>query len=200
MIGQTIVFGCLTSNNGCMTITQTDPSRRKYAVAALVGLIGGIISAIVKFGWEVPFPPRTPERNAINPPQTHLQQIGFPDDVALATIHFNGWDLPIASFIIHFGFAIFFGLLYCIVAEKYPKIKLWQGAAFGFFLWIFFHVLLMPLMGTVPAPWDQPWQEHFSELFGHIIWMWSIEIVRRDLRNRITGQPDAEVPLKAATR
>ena len=69
MIGQTIVFGCLTSNNGGMTITQTDPSRRKYAVAALVGLIGGIISAIVKFGWEVPLPPRTPERNATNPPQ-----------------------------------------------------------------------------------------------------------------------------------
>ncbi len=176
----------------------TDPSRRHYKTALIVGLIAGAFSAIVKFGWEVPFPPRTPERNAINPPQTLLQQIGFPDDVALATIHFNGWDLPIASFIIHFGFAIFFGLLYCIVAEKYPKIKLWQGAAFGFFLWIFFHVLLMPLMGTVPAPWDQPWQEHFSEAFGHIIWLWSIEIVRRDLRNRMLHVPDPEVPLTVA--
>ena len=100
----------------------------------------------------------------------------------------------------HFSFAIAFGVLYAVVAEYWPRIKLWQGAAFGMFLSIFFHVILMPLMGTVPAPWDQPWQEHFSEFFGHIIWLWSIEIVRRDLRNRITGQPDAEVPLKAATR
>lgn len=173
----------------------TDPARRRIKVATIIGLIGGVFSAIVKFGWEVPFPPRTPERNAVNPPQTLLEQIGLPESISRATIHFNGWDLPISSFIVHFGFAIFFGVLYCLVAERYPIIKLWQGAVFGLFLWIFFHVLLMPLMGTVPAPWDQPWQEHFSEAFGHVIWLWSIEIVRRDLRNRITHEPDAEVAL-----
>jgi putative membrane protein len=48
----------------------------------------------------------------------------------------------------------------------------------------------MPGLGTVPAPWHQPWQEHLSELLGHIVWMWSIEVVRRDLRSRITGEPD----------
>ena len=53
----------------------------------------------------------------------------------------------------------------------------------------------MPAMGTVPAPWDQPLEEHFSEALGHVVWLWSIEIVRRDLRNRITHEPDAEVPL-----
>lgn len=132
-------------------LETTEPSRRNYRIAALVGLIAGAFSAIVKFGWEVPFPPRTPERNAANPPQTLLEQIGFPKTVSRATVHFNGWDLPISSFIVHFGFAIFSGVLYCLVAEKYPKIKLWQGAAFGFIVWIFFHVLLMPAMRTVPA-------------------------------------------------
>ncbi|MEZ5088087.1 MAG: YagU family protein [Tessaracoccus sp.] len=176
-------------------LQSTEPSRRRYGVALIVGLIAGVFSAIVKFGWEVPFPPRTPERNAVNPPQTLLEQIGFSEEISRATIHFNGWDLPISSFIIHFGFAIFFGVFYCIVAERFPGIKLWQGVAFGIFLHVFFHEFLMPLMGTVPAPWDQPWQEHFSELFGHMIWLWSIEIVRRDLRNRITKEPDPEVPL-----
>lgn len=56
----------------------------------------------------------------------------------------------------------------------------------------------MPAMGVVPAPWNQPWEEHLSEIPGHAIWMWVIEIIRRDLRNRITGQPDPEVAL--ATR
>lgn len=55
----------------------------------------------------------------------------------------------------------------------------------------------MPALGTVPAPWDQPWQEHVSEFFGHIIWMWSIEIVRRDLGNRFTHEPDPWVALDA---
>ncbi|MDO4887821.1 MAG: YagU family protein [Actinomycetaceae bacterium] len=175
----------------------TDPSRRKYKVAAIVGLIAGFFSAIVKFGWEVPFPPRTPERNATNPPQELLEQLGMSPEASHTTIGFNGNDLPIYSFIIHFGFAIFFALLYCLLAEKYPQIKLWMGAAFGLFLWVFFHVVVMPAMGTVPAPWDQPFEEHFSEALGHMLWLWSIEIVRRDLRSRITRDPDPEVEIAA---
>ena len=58
----------------------------------------------------------------------------------------------------------------------------------------------MPLMGTVPAPWNQPFAEHFSEFFGHIIWLWVIEVFRRDLRNRITHEPDAEFPLDTRTK
>ncbi|ENN8379088.1 hypothetical protein ACAX46_004581, partial [Providencia rettgeri] len=42
---------------------------------------------------------------------------------------------------------------------------------------------------------DLPWYENVSEIFGHLIWFWSIEIIRRDLRNRITHEPDPEVPL-----
>ncbi len=38
------------------------------------GIIGGLLSGIVELGWEVIFPPRTPERNATNPPQELLQQ------------------------------------------------------------------------------------------------------------------------------
>lgn len=178
----------------------TDPARRRFKVATFVGFIAGVFSAIVKFGWEVPFPPRTPERNAVNPPQTLLEQLGLPTSISRATVEFNGWDLPISSFVVHFGFAIAVGLIYCLVAEVWPMIKLWQAAAFGLVVWIFFHILLMPAMGTVPAPWDQPWQEHFSEALGHVVWMWSIEIVRRDLRNRITHQPDAEEPLAVADR
>ena len=177
--------------------STTDPSRRRYATALLVGLIGGLFSAIVKFGWEVPFPPRTPERNATNPPQQLLQQLGLSEDFTHTLVHFNGNGLPIMSFIVHFSFALVFAVLYCVVAERFPKITLWQGAAFGIVIHVVFHVLLMPALGTVPAPWDQPWQEHVSEFFGHIIWMWSIEIVRRDLRNRFTHEPDPWVALDA---
>lgn len=39
---------------------QTDPSRRRYGLAAFIGLIAGIVSAFVKWGAEVPLPPRSP--------------------------------------------------------------------------------------------------------------------------------------------
>ena len=178
--------------------TITDPARRRVGVAVLVGIIAGIFSGIIKFGWEVPFPPRTPERNATNPPQALLEQIfGMSPETSHATYSYLGNNLPYMSFIIHFSFAIFFAVLYCVVAEYWPKIKLWQGAVFGIVLDILFHVIIMPAMGIVPAPWNQPFGEHFSEFFGHIIWLWSIELVRRDLRNRITGEPDAEYPVEA---
>lgn len=89
--------------------------------------------------WKVPFPPRTPERNATNPPQKLLEQLGLGADTVHTTVTFNGNDLPIYSFIIHFAFAIGFGVLHCVVAEYYPRITLWQGAAFGFAVWVVFH-------------------------------------------------------------
>ena len=150
--------------------TITDPARRRIGVAVLVGLIAGIFSGIIKFGWEVPFPPRTPERNSTNPPQALLEQIfGMSPETSHATYSYLGNDLPYMSFIIHFAFAISFAILYCVVAEYWPKIKLWQGAAFGIVLDILFHVIIMPAMGIVPAPWNQPFGEHVSEFFGHII-------------------------------
>ena len=38
---------------------QTEPGRRRYGVATGVGIIAGIMSAFVKWGAEVPLPPRT---------------------------------------------------------------------------------------------------------------------------------------------
>ena len=123
-----------------------------------------------------------------------------PTSVTHLTYTFNGnSDRPYVSFIVHFAFSIAFAIIYCVLAERFPQIKLWQGAAFGIFVYVAFHVVLMPLMGTVPAPWNQPFAEHFSEFFGHIIWLWVIEVFRRDMRNRITHEPDAEFPLEART-
>ena len=183
-----------------MALIQTNPKRRRYGVAALAGVLGGIVSAIVKFGWEVPLPPRTPVRNATNPPQQLLQQLGVSPETSHTTVGFNGNELPIYSFAVHFAFSIGFAVIYCVLAERFPQIKLWQGAAFGIVVYVGFHVILMPLMGTVPAPWNQPFAEHFSEFFGHIIWLWVIEVFRRDLRNRITHEPDAEFPLDTRTK
>ncbi|TWP24448.1 DUF1440 domain-containing protein [Apibacter muscae] len=179
---------------------KIDPSRIRLKVAIWVGIISGIVGAIIKFGWEVPFPPRTPQRDLTNPPQQLLEQLGMPYDLSHAVYYFNENPRPIMSFIVHFLFAIFFAVVYCVVAEYYPKIKLWQGTLYGIFLNFLFHIILMPALGTIPAPWNQPLEEHFSELFGHILWTWVIEIFRRDLRNRITKEPDVEIPLTSPFR
>lgn len=180
-----------------MPTRTNDPTRRRYGVALLVGIIAGLVSAIVKFGWEVPFPPLTPERNATNPPQALLELLGMSPDTTHATYVFSGHELPYVSFIIHVGFAIAFAIIYCEIAEVTPLITIAQDAVFGIVVWFVFHVVIFPAMGVVPAPWNQPFAEHVSEFFGHALWMWVIEIFRRDLRNRISHQPDPWVPLPA---
>ena len=52
--------------------------------------------------------------------------------------------------------------------------------------------MLLPTFGWAPPFWQLPGAEIFSELFGHALWMWTIEVFRRDIRNRMTGLPDAE--------
>ena len=59
-------------------LEKTDPARRRVGAAIVVGVIGGFFSAIVKFGWEVPFPPRPAPRSATPPtrPSSSLSSWG----------------------------------------------------------------------------------------------------------------------------
>lgn len=173
---------------------RCDALQKKIILAALIGITIGIIGAIVKFGWEVPFPPRTPLRDVTNPPQEILQQLGFSFDFTHLTYMFNDNPRPLVSFIVHFAFSITFGVLYAVAAEWHPGVKMWQGAMYGLAIWIAFHIVLLPLTGTVPAPWNQPWAEHFSESTGHMFWAWVMELARRDLRSRITREPEPDAP------
>ncbi len=46
----------------------------KFLLAVVViGTIAGVISGMVKIGWEAILPPRTQERDETNPPQRLLQ-------------------------------------------------------------------------------------------------------------------------------
>ena len=96
--------------------------------------------------------------------------------------------------------SVVFALFYCIVAERFPKIKLWQGILFSIICNIGVHYIAFPLLNLTPQISELPWYEHVSEFVGHVFWFWSIELIRRDLRNRITHEPDPEVPLNQPYR
>ncbi len=109
------------------------------------------VSGIVKLGWEVMFPPRTPERNATNPPQELLQQLGFSSEFTHQTYTFSNMELPWVSFIVHFSFSIVIAIIYCILVKKYAYLAIGQGAVFGIAIWVYFRLIIMPIMHTVPA-------------------------------------------------
>ncbi|WP_304055427.1 DUF1440 domain-containing protein [Levilactobacillus namurensis] len=156
--------------------------------AILAGTAAGVVSGLVKLGWENVLPPRTEERDATNPPQTLLQQFGVPAKVTHATYHYSGHELPWVSYVIHFGFSTTFAVLYQILGEKIPAIKKDAGTWFGLAIWVAFHLGIMPAMGTVPSAKDQPEEEHVSEALGHVIWMVTNDLVGDEVYRRLVAQ------------
>ena len=141
---------------------QTPPNRRRYGLAAFIGLIAGVVSAFVKWGAEVPLPPRSPvdmfnaacgpesliraagqidcSRNFLNPPYIFLRDwLGLTDPNA-AVYTFAGHVFNWVG-VTHIIFSIVFAVGYCVVAEVFPKIKLWQGLLAGALAQLFVHLL-----------------------------------------------------------
>lgn len=148
---------------------------KKYLYAAWAGFVGGNVSSFVKWGTENPMPPRTPDR-AI-PPAEMLSDLGFNIQNMTYTYSEHVVNWGIAG--VHHLFSIFFAMLYCVLAERCPKITLWQGVGFGILLTILFHGITLPVFGWAPAIWDLPINELVSETLGHILWMWVIEVFRQ---------------------
>lgn len=162
--------------------------RLNLPAAILAGGVAGVVSGLVKLGWENILPPRTAARDATNPPQTLLQQLGVPAKVTHATYHYSGHTLPWVSYVIHFGFSTTFAVLYQIVGEKLPLIKKDAGTWFGLTVWIAFHLGIMPAMKTVPSARQQPKEEHLSEALGHIVWMVTNDLVGEEVYRRLVAQ------------
>ncbi|WP_455425968.1 YagU family protein [Dryocola sp. LX212] len=174
---------------------KTDPRRRRYGVAAVVGVAAGIISAFVKWGAEVPLPPRTFSggRDEFNPPYLFLRDYLGIDPTQ--TVYTFSEHVINPVMVTHVIFSLLFAVGYCITAEIFPKIKLWQGILSGLIITVAVHGISFPLLGLTPPLNRLPFDEYIAEILGHIFWFWTIELMRRDLRNRITGEADAEITL-----
>lgn len=154
--------------------------------AMIAGITGGVISGLVKLGWENILPPRTADRDQTNPPQQLLQQVGVPASVTHATYTYSGQQLPAVSYMMHFGFSTTFAVAYSLWARKHPKAQAGSSALFGLGIWTAFHHGILPALGTIPSAKAQPTEEHVSEAIGHVLWMWTADWVSAAIYDRLT--------------
>ena len=163
-----------------MDTTEHASQWRIFWKTVWYGIIAGMISGMVKIGWEKILPPRTLARDATNPPQHMLQQLGASPSFTHTYVYYST-DQKVfwVALILHFSFSIFFAwlLIYLAQYNRTKWVAMWHGVLYGILIWIIWHVILMPALGTTPAPWDIPFDEQFSEFFGHIVWSWSIVAV-----------------------
>ncbi|MDX7992067.1 YagU family protein [Xenorhabdus littoralis] len=156
---------------------------RHYGIALWAGFLGGNIASLVKWGTENLMPPRIP--GSAIPPAEMLQAWG--GKVNDMVYHYSGHLVNWGVAGVHHLFSIILAIFYSLIAEIFPIVKLWHGAIFAFIVAVVFHGIVLPIYGWAPPVWALSFDEIFSEIVGSVLWIWTIEIFRHDIRNRMTG-------------
>jgi putative membrane protein len=148
----------------------------------LAGAVGGLVGSFSKIGGEVVYPPRPDAK--ISPPALLAQNlVGHPLPPA---------QQEIVSAAVHFGFGTVTGAFYGAAAEFAPIVKIGFGMGFGLVLQVMTHETLVPLAGLDKPPLEQPFRDHASEIFTHLIYGLTVEAIRRMLRAKMKA-PEAPV-------
>lgn len=148
-------------------------------------LLGGFMSALVKWGSEVSMPPRMP--GEVSPPGANI-------DAWLGWTGFNSHSLDYiyqgavvsgAVALYHLLFSFAFAFVYVFISAYWPKIRLWYGIFYGLLITVTMHGFLIPILGLrhpayangkIGWLWNLNQAELWSETLGHICWSVSIEI------------------------
>ena len=96
----------------------------RFWIAFTIGIIVGIIGGIIRLGWEILFPIDFSEK--IDDITKHIMEFLHitPEIMTIQYVFTNGYEWRIFYLTWQFGFSIFFGVLYVILAEFYLKLKL----------------------------------------------------------------------------
>ena len=141
----------------------------------VAGVVGGFISAMVKSGTEDILPPRLPD--AVPPPIQMLNAMGFHASnmnytYSAQTVNWGGNG-------IHILFSIVIAVVYCFLVRINRIFAIWAGIPFGIIVAFGAHSLVLPLLGIGKNVLAGPVEGLASELFGTILWIWTIECFRR---------------------
>lgn len=139
------------------------------------GIAGGFISAMVKSGTEDILPPRLP--GAIPPPIQTLDEFGF--HAEKMNYIYSGQVINWGGNGVHIVFSIVVAILYCFLVRWNKIVAVWAGIPFGLIIALGFHGVLLPLFGLGHNVFEGPAEGYISEIFGSILWIWTIECFRR---------------------
>jgi len=157
---------------------KTAKNSRHLCLAIYIGIIAGIISALVKSGFEGLIPPRTIETPP--PPIVLLEKLGFHTENM--TYQWMDYTINWGGNGVHILFSITIAVLYCILNEYFVKAKMLHGIIFGIGVSVLAHGLVVPLLGLSGWLWIAGTEALISEFVGTAFWIWTIEAIRQNLR------------------
>ena len=141
----------------------------------IAGIVGGFISAMVKSGTEDIMPPRLPD--VIPPPIQMLNAMGF--HASQMNYTYSEQAINWGGNGVHIIFSIVIAVVYCFLVRINKVFAIWAGIPFGIILAFGAHSLVLPMLGIGKDVIFGPAEGLISELFGTILWIWTIECFRR---------------------
>ena len=140
----------------------------------IAGIVGGFISAMVKSGTEDILPPRLP--NVTPPPIQMLNAMGF--HASQMNYTYSAQSINWGGNGVHIIFSIVIAVIYCYLVRLHKIFGLWAGIPFGIIVAFGAHSLVLPMLGIGQDVLFGPIEGLASELFGTILWIWTIECFR----------------------
>lgn len=154
---------------------MSDTKKISSGTLLVAGIAGGFISAMVKSGTEDILPPRLP--GAIPPPIQMLNAMGF--HAGQMNYTYSEQAINWGGNGVHIVFSIIIAVIYCFLARANKIIAIGAGIPFGLIVAFGAHSFVLPILGIGKNVFLGPVDGWASELFGTILWMWTIECFRR---------------------
>lgn len=170
----------------------------RIMISLCIGLIVGIIGVIVRLGWEVLFPVFL-DLDSIKTDSLAHVIMNFlnlsPEVLSMTYVFESGYEWNVFYILWQFAFSLFFAVLYVMIVEFWMRLKFAQGIFYGIFIWAVIYVGLLPSFGFIYNFYSGEFNKNsviylFNTLLESILWIWIIELTRRDLRNRFTQERD----------
>lgn len=148
----------------------------------ITGVIGGLLAGAVKWAGKVWYRHVHLNEDEEPPPVTMMKVFNVPDKIRHASYVYNDNEVPLAVMGIHYGFSVTNATLYALLSEQSESVTAWKGGLFGIGVHVLFHEFVLPKLKLTPERDELPPEEHFSELLGHMVWMYTIDLVRTSVK------------------
>jgi putative membrane protein len=97
----------------------------------------------------------------------------------------SGNEKKIAGAAVHYGLGTGVGGLYGAVAEVVPEVTNGTGLPFGVAFWLVADETAVPVLGLSKPPTGYPASTHVYALVSHLVFGFTAEVVRRNLRRAL---------------
>ena len=164
------------------TLMQKDSFSSAAGKGLLAGIIGGLAGTVIKSLVEHFLPVREVEQKSA--------QLEIVDDLStkITGSPVSVQNEELAEQLVNFPIGASVGAAYGYSKRDDEKLDIKAGIILGSSTWITTHETSLPILGLEPKPIDVPIKMQLNELFAHVLFGITVEVVRSSVLKSLNKQ------------